>query len=43
LTDIDCTRSQAAPGGMWNIQWFQMLNADVISMPDKWEYPLYAA
>ena len=23
--------------------WFHMLNADVISMPDKWEYPWYAA
>jgi hypothetical protein len=26
-----------------NIEWFHMLNADVISMPDKWEYPWYAA
>ena len=26
-----------------NTQWFHMLNADVISMPDKWEYPWYAA
>ena len=24
-------------------EWFHMLNADVISMPDKWEYPWYAA
>src|SRR5215469_9507419 len=23
--------------------WFHMLNSDVISMPDKWEYPWYAA
>src|SRR5262249_49817181 len=22
-----------------NAEWFHMLNADVISMPDKWEYP----
>ena len=22
-----------------NTEWFHMLNADVISMPDKWEYP----
>ncbi|NVH71781.1 glucosidase [Paraburkholderia sp. JPY432] len=26
-----------------NTGWFHMLNADVISMPDKWEYPWYAA
>ncbi|MDE1177815.1 MAG: glucosidase [Edaphobacter sp.] len=28
---------------MRNAPWFHMLNADVISMPDKWEYPWYAA
>jgi hypothetical protein len=26
-----------------NRNWFHMINADVISMPDKWEYPWYAA
>jgi len=26
-----------------NSEWFHMLNRDVISMPDKWEYPWYAA
>ena len=26
-----------------NTEWFHMLNQDVISMPDKWEYPWYAA
>jgi hypothetical protein len=26
-----------------NTQWFHMVNNDVISMPDKWEYPWYAA
>jgi hypothetical protein len=26
-----------------NPEWFHMLNQDVISMPDKWEYPWYAA
>jgi hypothetical protein len=26
-----------------NAEWFHMLNKDVISMPDKWEYPWYAA
>jgi hypothetical protein len=26
-----------------NSDWFHMLNEDVVSMPDKWEYPWYAA
>ena len=26
-----------------NSEWFHMVNEDVISMPDKWEYPWYAA
>ncbi len=26
-----------------NHEWTQLYNADVISMPDKWEYPWYAA
>jgi mannosylglycerate hydrolase MGH1-like protein len=26
-----------------NKDWFHMLNANIISMPDKWEYPWYAA
>ncbi len=26
-----------------NNEWLHMVNADVISMPDKWEYPWYAA
>jgi hypothetical protein len=30
-------------GSVRNAEWFHMLNADVISMPDKWEYPWYAA
>jgi hypothetical protein len=28
---------------MRNGEWFHMVNDDVISMPDKWEYPWYAA
>ena len=33
------------PGGrfMRNREWFHMINQHVISMPDKWEYPWYAA
>jgi len=26
-----------------NSEWFHMVNQDIISMPDKWEYPWYAA
>ena len=26
-----------------NSEWFHMINEDIISMPDKWEYPWYAA
>ena len=26
-----------------NVEWFHMVNEHVISMPDKWEYPWYAA
>ncbi len=31
------------PGHVRNAEWFHMLNRDIISMPDKWEYPWYAA
>ena len=33
------------PGGaeVRNREWFHMINDNVISMPDKWEYPWYAA
>src|SRR5204863_420262 len=26
-----------------NHEWTHLYNADVVSMPDKWEYPWYAA
>ncbi|MYW63348.1 glucosidase [Streptomyces sp. SID8379] len=29
--------------GVRNREWFHMVNDDVISMPDKWEYPWFAA
>ncbi len=35
--------AQSAKHGVRNTEWFHMLNADIISMPDKWEYPWYAA
>jgi hypothetical protein len=33
------------PGSRYyrNRDWFHMINEDIISMPDKWEYPWYAA
>lgn len=31
------------PHSMRNTEWFHMLTADIISMPDKWEYPWFAA
>ena len=35
--------SDARIGACRNASWFHMVNNDVISMPDKWEYPWYAA
>jgi hypothetical protein len=29
--------------GARNAHWWHLLNSDIISMPDKWEYPWYAA
>jgi len=34
---------QAGSRGFRNRDWFHMVNQDIISMPDKWEYPWYAA
>ncbi len=34
---------ESARPGVRNTEWFHMLNSDVISMPDKWEYPWYAS
>jgi hypothetical protein len=31
------------PRAVRNREWFHMINDHVISMPDKWEYPWYAA
>jgi hypothetical protein len=33
----------AAAGSVRNVPWFHMVAGDVISMPDKWEYPWFAA
>jgi hypothetical protein len=34
---------KANPRSIRNDRWGHIVNADVISMPDKWEYPWYAA
>ncbi|HJV65793.1 MAG TPA: glucosidase [Geomonas sp.] len=39
--DIDPFSGDAGP--FRNREWFHMVNDDIISMPDKWEYPWYAA
>jgi hypothetical protein len=33
----------APTGSVRNVPWFHMVAGDVISMPDKWEYPWFAA
>ena len=44
LTERGCDPfNQAKKMGPRNDNWHHMYNADVISMPDKWEYPWYAA
>jgi hypothetical protein len=43
LHERDAHPLRAPSRGSRNEQWFHMRNADVISMPDKWEYPWYAA
>ena len=35
--------TSTSSGAVRNGDWFHMLNSDIISMPDKWEYPWYAA
>ncbi len=43
---LDERRANPVSGGRHrsrNREWFHMLNRHVISMPDKWEYPWYAA
>jgi hypothetical protein len=34
---------RAPRSGVRNVPWFHMVARDVISMPDKWEYPWFAA
>ena len=43
LTEHDCDPMKPGARQMRNSEWFHMVNEHVISMPDKWEYPWYAA
>jgi hypothetical protein len=44
LTAHGNARARGTNGGCHrNAEWAHMVNADIISMPDKWEYPWYAA
>ncbi len=40
---IDPWDPDAPASSMRNVPWFHMVAADIISMPDKWEYPWFAA
>jgi hypothetical protein len=42
---LDLVRPRASRSGVIprNRQWQHVVNSDVVSMPDKWEYPWYAA
>ena len=41
--DGDPAQPKPPPGRTRNAEWRHLNNADIISMPDKWEYPWYAA
>ncbi len=40
---VDPWGPNAPTSGVRNVQWFHMIAGDIISMPDKWEYPWFAA
>ena len=43
LEEHNCHPLLGQGGQARNREWYHMVNDDVISMPDKWEYPWYAA
>jgi len=43
LREHDAGPTAQAKHATRNLEWYHMINGDVISMPDKWEYPWYAA
>jgi hypothetical protein len=40
---VQGVRPESSTNGMRNRHWFHMYSTDIISMPDKWEYPWFAA
>ena len=40
---VDPWDPNAPASSVRNVPWFHMVAGDVISMPDKWEYPWFAA
>ena len=43
LREHGVTRGPTPRPAVRNVPWFHMARGDVISMPDKWEYPWFAA
>jgi hypothetical protein len=43
LSEHGAGRFEKSPRPVRNRDWYHMVNSHVISMPDKWEYPWYAA
>ncbi|MGB8480404.1 MAG: glucosidase [Acidobacteriaceae bacterium] len=43
LREHDADPMKSGARMMRNSEWFHMLNQHIISMPDKWEYPWFAA
>jgi Mannosylglycerate hydrolase MGH1-like glycoside hydrolase domain len=43
LEEHDADQMKPGARQMRNSEWFHMINQHIISMPDKWEYPWYAA
>ncbi|NTU80100.1 MAG: glucosidase [Chloroflexales bacterium] len=43
LEEHGANRLSGGTRSMRNVDWLHMVNGHIISMPDKWEYPWYAA
>jgi len=43
LKEHDADPMKTCTSSVRNSQWFHMVNQHIISMPDKWEYPWFAA
>ena len=43
LKEHDADPMKRCTSSVRNSQWFHMVNQHIISMPDKWEYPWFAA